>query len=1195
MVATFFLDSGSAISVTTLKTVRKFMLSLEQCSNNWNIRGVSGVLLRVVGKVYIKFYFKDDNYTHPFHVIEGGNIPGDILMGHDFMYRTGLTPNPATNTAHYKDMVFQLTPPGPAWIAQEEEPAPDGHDASAHVAPTPRGEQTTVAVMGLQSPKPGGLTAHLVNDVKLPPFTDCAVQVKLSQEAAGTALVMPDAVMMRGTCALPALYAIEEGGIFEMRIMNISPSTLSLQSGMAVAQVTTTEAPVEEVEFDMGEAAQWVGTIGIDKLVTQLPPMDHKEGEKILIDLFKDFPEILPSAERPLGTTGILKHRINLKEGAKPVYIPSYKIPHSRREQLKKATTELLEQGIIEPSNSPWSAPMLLVPKQDGSLRPVIDYRKLNDLTIPDRFPVPVIRLLLQEIGQSQNVFSTIDLKTGFHQVEVAEESKEVTAFSTPEGHFQFLKMPFGLRNAPITFSRLMALVLAGLIQNTVFLYLDDLLIVSSTIEEHEKKLRQVFQRLAEANLVINLQKSHFFKSSVRFLGHTLDKTGIRPNDDKVEDVRNFPIPTTVKKVKSFLGLSGFYRQYIEGYGKIAEPLTRLLKKDVKFNWDTPQQEAFDKLKMKLTTAPVLTFPNFDKPFYLATDASGIGIGAVLMQKADDGKLKPIAYASRRLAKAEVNYAATDLEALAVVWGLQKFRETILGYDVTVATDHQPLIPLLSNNRDTKGRVARWVTTVLEFNPKFIYIPGAKNKVPDALSRCFTIEIEALDVLDPETLREEQMKEPALGKIITYLKKGGPTPPRSRYPTKELFLEDDLLFRKSQPRGNKDRQTRSYKQLVIPESLVRLVLQLLHESPDAAHAGIDKAVKTARTRYYFPAMEKKIADHVRRCQKCPYYKDSTRAPSPALTYDVPDRPWVRVHCDTLSGFTTTARMNRYLVVFIDAFSRWCELVPVTDKSAVTVARAFLDNVVNRHQSPETLVSDNGTEFANEVLKELCGLLGVKKIQILPYRPQANGLCERLNRTILGMLRVVIPRDDLEWDHWIPTVQAAINSSYHRSLGDIPHFILYSHDRRLPYELLQQAQTPVYGEEDFARLAIARKQEAFKVAKEHLTAARDRMIEGQHKLARRKKMEIGMLVFKRVDRKGPMPKLAPAFSGPLRVLRLRHNKALLFDLNTTGQEWVHLDRLKLATHFYREEYEKRNPNVQPLLTDEVDTDTTDTEQ
>ena len=1152
-------------------------------------------MLRVVGKVYIKFHFGLDSYTHPFHVIEGGNIPGDILIGHDFMYRTGLTSNPATNTAHYKDMVFQLTPPGPAWTAQGEEPAPVGHDTSAQVAPTPREERATVAVMGLQSPKAGGLTACLINDVQLPPYTDCAVDVKLSQEATGTALVMPDAMMVRGTCALPALYRIGEGGTFTLRIMNISPSTISLQSCMAVAQVTTTETPIKEVELDKSGAAQWVGSITFDNLVTQLPPMDHKEGEKVLTALFNDFPGVLPSAERPLGTTGILKHRINLKDGAKPVYIPSYKIPHSRREQLRKATTELLEQKIIEPSNSPWSAPMLLVPKQDGSLRPVIDYRRLNDLTIPDRFPVPVIRLLLQEIGQGQSIFSTIDLKTGFHQVEVSEESKEVTAFSTPEGHFQFLKMPFGLRNAPITFSRLMTLVLAGLIQNTVFLYLDDLLITSSTIEEHEKKLRQVFQRLAEANLVINLQKSHFFKSSVKFLGHTLDKSGIRPNDEKVEDVRNFPIPTTVRKVKSFLGLSGFYRQYIEGYGKIAEPLTRLLKKDAKFKWDTPQQEAFDKLKERLTTAPVLTFPNFDKPFYLATDASGIGLGAVLMQKTSEGKLKPIAYASRKLAKAEGNYAATDLEALAVVWGLQKFRETILGYDVTVATDHQPLIPLLSNSGDTKGRVGRWVTTILEFNPKFVYIPGAKNKVPDALSRCFSIGVENLDVLDPETLRKEQMKEPALGKIITYLKSGGPTPPKSRYPTKELFLEDDLLFRKSQPRGTKDRQNRTYKQLVIPETLVRLVLQLLHESPDAAHAGIDKAVKTARTRYYFPAMEKQIANHVRRCQKCPYHKGSTQAPSPALTYDVPDRPWQRVHCDTLSGFTTTARMNRYLVVFIDAFSRWCELVPVTDKSAVTVARAFLDNVVNRHQSPETLVSDNGTEYANEVLKQLCGLLGVKKIQILPYRPQANGLCERLNRTILGMLRAVIPPEDLEWDHWIPTVQAAINSSYHRSLGDIPHFILYSHDRRLPYELLQQAQTPVYGEEDFARLAIARKQEAFKVAKEHLTVARDKMLENQHKLARRKKIDIGMLVFRKIERKGPMPKLAPAFSGPLRVLRLRQNKALLFDLNTTGQEWVHLDQLKLATHFYSEEYERRNPNVQPLLTDEMDNNTTDTDQ
>ncbi|XP_037774531.1 uncharacterized protein LOC119571186 [Penaeus monodon] len=480
---------------------------------------------------------------------------------------------------------------------------------------------------------------------------------------------------------------------------------------------------------------------------------------------------------------------------------------------------------------------MILVPKKDGSLRPVVDYHKLNALTIPDRFSIPSLRSLLQDVGKGHSVFSTIDLQADF------------------------------------------------------------------------------FQRLSEAGLTIIPKKCSFFRKQIENLGHTINSDGISPNSSKVKDILDFPAPNNVKQVKSFLGL--------------------LLKE-----------------------SPVLSFPDFNKPFVLATDASCTALGAALMQRSA-GRLQPIAYVSRKLNAAEPHYSVTDLEALAVVWSLKHFR---------VLTDHRPLCYLLTN-----------------------------SKSPTDLA---------------DDVRKQQREDPLYSDLITLLEANPslPLPRRSHIPNRNLFLEDGLLFRCSAlGKGRGSRQRHTYNQLVIPETLVPT--------------------------------------------------GSVSVPSPALTYDIPDRPFQRISVDVLSGFSVSATGNRYLLVFIDNFSRFCELVPIPDKSATTVARAFLENVICRHNTPDEIVSDNGSEFNNSLLHSLCSMLRIKKINILPYRPQANGITERLNRTILSMLQTSLASSTSCWDVWVPIIQMAINSTYHSSLGDTPHFIIYGEDR--PYDLLEQRPLPVY--------------------------------------------------------------------------------------------------------------------------------------
>ncbi|ROT65765.1 hypothetical protein C7M84_016253 [Penaeus vannamei] len=386
-------------------------------------------------------------------------------------------------------------------------------------------------------------------------------------------------------------------------------------------------------------------------------------------------------------------------------------------------------------------SPMILVPKKDGSFRPVVDYRKLNAVTIPEPFPIPNLRLLLQDIGSGNLVFSTLDLAKGFLQVPVAKESRPLTAFSTHMGHFEFLRTPFGLRNSPLTFSRLMSIVLSGMINDQVMVYLDDILICSPSVSEHEKKLRQVFERLASAGLTINPGKCQFFRSELDFLGHTLTSNGIAPNQNKVQAVIDFPRPQNQKDLKSFLGLSGFYRPFIKDYGSIAQPLTTLLKKDVPFVWAKETEDSFLQLKALLANAPVLAFPDFELPFVLTTDASSVGLGATLHQKVN-GKLRPIAFASRTLKPAERSYHTTDRELLAITYALRHFRE------------------------DPHGRRARAIEVLAEYDVTIVYLPGRQNVVADALSRAplpSPAELQAckstpsllalLNVMKPEPLR----------------------------------------------------------------------------------------------------------------------------------------------------------------------------------------------------------------------------------------------------------------------------------------------------------------------------------------------------------------------------------------------------------------------------------------------------------
>lgn len=462
----------------------------------------------------------------------------------------------------------------------------------------------------------------------------------------------------------------------------------------------------------------------------------NKEEQNLIRDLCYNYRDIFYCENIPLSFTNEIKHKINLTED-KPIYTKSYRFPEIHKNEVKTQIDKMLSQGIIRPSTSPWSSPIWIVPKKLDSSgkrkwRIVIDYRKLNEKTIDDKYPLPNITEILDKLGRA-NYFTTLDLASGFHQIEIDKQDIPKTAFSALNGLFEFERMPFGLKNAPSTFQRVMDNVLRGLNNEICMTYLDDIVIFSTSLQEHISRLKSVFDRLRNANLKIQLDKSEFLKKSVAYLGHIITPEGVKPNPDKISAIQNFPIPRTQKEIKSFLGLLGYYRRFIKDFAKITKPLTLCLKKNAKIIHDHSFIESFNTCKKILCNDPILQYPDFTKDFILTTDASNVAIGAVLSQ-GTIGQDKPVAFASRTLNESEQRYSTIEKELLAIVWACKYFRPYLFGRKFTIVTDHRPLTWLF-NLKEPNSKLVRWRLKLEEFDYKIVYKKGKLNSNADALSR----------------------------------------------------------------------------------------------------------------------------------------------------------------------------------------------------------------------------------------------------------------------------------------------------------------------------------------------------------------------------------------------------------------------------------------------------------------------------
>ena len=502
--------------------------------------------------------------------------------------------------------------------------------------------------------------------------------------------------------------------------------------------------------------------------------------------------------ERERGSVAGVEHTIDTGDSP-PIRQVPHRVPFALRHKISEMVQQMMKEGIVEESSSPWASPVVIVKKKDNSLRFCVDYHRLNAVTRKDVFPLPRIDDLLDQLA-GKTVFTTLDAKRGYWQIKVDEKSKDKTAFITHEGLYEFRVMPFGLCNAPATFQRVMQRILSGM-DKFCNVYIDDILIFSRNVKDHQKHLELVFERLMKFNLRLHPTKCQLARAKVEYLGHVVSSEGVTPNPEKLRAVESFPVPTNVRAVREFLGLCSYYRKFVSGFSKIATPLHQLLKADIKFVWTEDCQHAFQRLKELLTHPPVLAYPNFDRTFVVHTDASGDGLGAVIEQEQEDGMLHPLAYASRTLTKHERKYGITELEALAVVWALKHFRVYLWGHHCTVFTDHAPVRSLLYNTKAT-GKLARWADVIAEFDLEICYKPGRQNANADALSRSplpltdedtVSDEAQVATVSNIVTSEEEkqvislQQADPVLSPIIESFKAGTNRDPK-------FVLIDGILY-----------------------------------------------------------------------------------------------------------------------------------------------------------------------------------------------------------------------------------------------------------------------------------------------------------------------------------------------------------------------------------------------------------------
>ncbi|GJV11605.1 putative reverse transcriptase domain-containing protein [Tanacetum coccineum] len=766
---------------------------------------------------------------------------------------------------------------------------------------------------------------------------------------------------------------------------------------------------------------------------------EDRSGEKRLEDvpIVRDFPEVFPEELPGLPPTRQVEFQIDLMPGAAPVARAPYRLAPSEMKELSEQLQELSDKGFIRPSSSPWGAPVLFVKKKDGSFRMCIDYQELNKLTVKNRYPLPRIDDLFDQL-QGSSVYSKIDLRSGYHQLRVREEDIPKTAFRTRYGHYEFQVMPFGLTNAPAVFMDLMNRVCKPYLDKFVIVFIDDILIYSKDKEEHEEHLKAILELLKKEELYAKFSKCEFWIPKVQFLGHVIDCQGIHVDPAKIESIKDWASPKTPTEIRQFLGLAGYYRRFIEGFSKIAKPMTKLTQKKVAFEWGDKQEAAFQTLKTKLCSAPILALPQGAENFIVYCDASHKGLGAVLMQNE-----KVIAYASRQLKIHEKNYTTHDLELGAVVFALKIWRHYLYGTKCTVFTDHKSLQHIL-DQKELNMRQRHWLELLSDYDCEIRYHPGKANVVADALSRkerSKPLRVRALVMTIGLDLPKQILNAQTEAQKPKNLKNedvGG-------------MIRKDLPKERLEPRADGTLCLNGRSWLPCYGDLRTVIMHESHKSKYSVHPGSDKMYQDMKKLYWWPNMKADIATYVSKCLTCAKVKAEHQRPSGLLVQPkIPEWKWDNITMDFVTKLPKSPQGHDTIWVIVDRLTKSAIFTPMRETDSMEkLARLYIKEVVARHGIPVSIICDRDPRFASRFWRSLQKALGTSLDMSTAYHPETDGQSERTIQTLEDMLRACVIDFGKGWINHLPLVEFSYNNSYHASIKAAPFEALYGRKCRSP--------------------------------------------------------------------------------------------------------------------------------------------------
>ena len=711
-------DTGAAITAVSADVWNKYLRhvcpSLDDSALQ-NITSVNGGILKTLGKTMMRFGIQSEIFPFEAYVIK--NLTYDVILGRDFLHKFS------------SKIDFEK---GRIKFVFEEDPLPF-HGMGDTVS-----NDYTVS-----DDNDFNCSVHADFSFVIPPQSEVVLPARLNsipKKSNVFGLITP-------RTALPEKYSIfgaselvyvSEDGTVPMRMINPSSQPVKIYRRTRLGDFKGVDSSIETFELHSmkhSDSPSSPTDVGFHGDYSDLPDLSDSalvDGDKVRFkNLFSRYRDVFAFSDNQLGRTSLVQHTIDTGD-AMPIKQRPYRTTPENKQEIDRQVDDMLQRGIIQESVSPWSSPVVLVKKKDGEMRFCIDFRSVNKITKKDSFPMPLVADTLDALSGTQ-YFSTLDLKSGYWQIELHPSAREKTAFVTHNGLYEFLVMPFGLTNSGASFNRLMGHILRGLEYRFALIYIDDIIIFSRSVEEHLVHLEEVFRRLREANVKLNPKKCSFVKQKVEYLGHVVTPDGVMPNPEKVRIVRDFPAPKNLKELRIFMGLANYYRRFVKGFAHIASPLNALTKKGGKFAWTQDCAAAFDKLKRALVSAPILAYPDFRKEFLLFVDASSTGIGFTLAQKQNDTEVV-IAYNGRGLNEAEKNYSTTEREALALVEGIKKFQPYLFGRKFTVVTDHSSLRWLM-NVKDATGRLARWSLLLQQYDFDIVHRPGKEHSNADSLSR----------------------------------------------------------------------------------------------------------------------------------------------------------------------------------------------------------------------------------------------------------------------------------------------------------------------------------------------------------------------------------------------------------------------------------------------------------------------------